>query len=303
MSEQNQSLPLPASVVPQAGQWRAVTPAGERSVELLAGSLGTTLLASDFDGTLSDIVEDPEQARMNPAAREALARVAPLVARLAIVTGRGVDVVRRLADLESEPAFGQVLVLGQYGQESWDGSTGETSNPPTPPGVRAAKAQVQELLAGNMQLAFLNGVQVEDKGRAIGVHTRRAADPGAAMGWLREPLAGIAQAHGLVLEPGRNVIELRGSAITKGDALQQLARSVEPEVVVMMGDDLGDLAAFATVRSLAEAGEAQGLCVVAGSAEQPSVAAQADVLCGGPEGVAAWLAEVCRAAEQAQPNP
>ena len=106
-----------------------------------------------------------------------------------------------------------------------------------------------------------------------------------------------------MLEPGRNVIELRGSAITKGDALQQLARSVEPEVVVMMGDDLGDLAAFATVRSLAEAGEAQGLCVVAGSAEQPSVAAQADVLCGGPEGVAAWLAEVCRAAEQAQPNP
>ncbi|GAA1396127.1 trehalose-phosphatase [Luteococcus peritonei] len=289
MSEQTATLP-------STGQWRAVTELGERSVDLVAAHLDRTLLATDFDGTLSPIVEDPMAARMHPAARAALVQLAPRVGQLAVITGRGVDVVRELGRFSEEPAFGQVLVLGQYGQEAWDAASGETTSPPAPLSVRAAKSQVTELLAANAELDFLSGVAVEDKGRAIGVHTRRALDPAAAYDWLREPLAGIATEHELVLEPGRNVIELRSSTTTKGEALHLLAQRSHPAVVVMMGDDLGDLAAFAAVRELTADG-VLGLCVVAGSQEQPAVAAQADVLCGGPEGVAAWLAEVSRAVD------
>lgn len=291
MSEQTLSMPLPPT-----GRWRAVTPAGEESVQLVAGRLDRTLLATDFDGTLSPIVEDPTQARMHPAAREVLRQLAPRLGQLAVITGRGVDVVRQLADFEAEPAFGQVLVLGQYGQEAWDAASGEVTNPPAPLSVRAARDQVNDLLARNAELDFLAGVAVEDKGRAVGVHTRRATDPVAAYEWLTEPLGNIAAAHELVLEPGRNVIELRSSSTTKGEALELLVQRAHPEVVVMMGDDLGDLTAFAAVRALAGS-EVRGLCVVAGSAEQPVVAQQADVLCGGPEGVAVWLADVAQAAD------
>mgnify|MGYP000157839530 CR=1 FL=1 len=47
--------------------------------------------------------------------------------------------------------------------------------------------------------------------------------------------------HGLVLEPGRSVLELRASSLTKGDALRELVRETGASAVAMCGDDLGDL--------------------------------------------------------------
>ncbi|HOA27661.1 MAG TPA: carboxyl transferase domain-containing protein, partial [Arachnia sp.] len=93
-----------------------------------------------------------------------------------------------------------------------------------------------------------------------------------------------------------SVLELRASSLTKGDALRELVRETGASAVAMCGDDLGDLPAFDVLDEL----RAEGLAtcaVVAASAEQPALAHRADVLCEGPEGVAAWLAELARAVE------
>ena len=70
---------------------------------------------------------------------------------------------------------------------------------------------------------------VEEKGLAVAVHTRRLTDPAAARDRLVEPLRTLAEQHGLVLEPGRNVIEIRSPGMTKGHAVQTLVRSRRPE--------------------------------------------------------------------------
>ncbi len=270
--------------------FRAQTDFAAQFLQAAAARPGKVLLATDFDGTLAPIVENPEDSRLLPAAAGALAQLGPALGVVAIITGRGVAKVRELGRLEGRPGLERLVVLGQYGAERWDAATGEETPPEVPASIAAARPELEALLADPRFV----GVRLEDKGRALGVHTRPAPDPVGAYEALREPLASIAARHGLVLEPGRSVLELRASSLTKGDALRALVAETGVSAVAMCGDDLGDLPAFDVLDEL----RAEGLAtcaVVAASAEQPVLSQRADVLCEGPEGVAAWLAELARA--------
>ena len=103
------------------------------------------------------------------------------------------------------------------------------------------------------------------------MHTRQAADPQAALDLLRGPLDGLAARHGLAVEPGRMVIELRPPGMDKGQALRTLVQQRGPSAVMFCGDDLGDAAAFGAVRALRGEG-VPGLTVFSGSAEVTALA-------------------------------
>lgn len=267
--------------------WTAKTEAAAIFLEAAAAHPGRVLLASDFDGTLSPIVPDPEDSRLSDSVAEALAALGPSLGQIAIVTGRAVATVRRLGRLDQRPGLDRLVVLGQYGAERWDARTGAETPAEIPASIAAARPEVDALIA---QPVFA-GVTLEDKGRALGVHTRRAADRERAYSDLREPLTRLAARHGLTLEPGRSVLELRASTRTKGETLHGLVDETGARIVAMCGDDLGDLPAFDALDEL----RAEGLitcAVVAASAEQPALVERADVLADGPEGVAAWLRDL-----------
>ncbi|MEY7978306.1 trehalose-phosphatase, partial [Streptomyces pilosus] len=124
----------------------------------------------------------------------------------------------------------------------------------------------------------------ETGGRAVAVHTRRAADPQAAFEALREPLTDLATRHGLVVEPGRMVLELRPPGMDKGVALLEYAREIGAGSVLYAGDDLGDLAAFTAVDKLRATGT-PGLLVCSGSEEVTELRERADLITDGPSGV------------------
>ena len=113
-------------------------------------------------------------------------------------------------------------------------------------------------------------------------------DPRAALDRLREPLGELAARLGLAAEPGRYVIELRPPGVDKGSALTGLAGERAARSVLFCGDDLGDLPAFAAVRALRADG-VPGCAVASASAESPQVAAAADLVVAGPEGVVELL--------------
>jgi trehalose 6-phosphate phosphatase len=121
------------------------------------------------------------------------------------------------------------------------------------------------------------------------VHTRRTADPAAALALLREPLSSLADSTALTLEPGRMVLELRPPGMDKGAALRQLAAERAARAVLYCGDDLGDLAAFAAIRGLRADG-VPGCAVASESTESPQVAAAADLVVDGPPGIVRFLA-------------
>ncbi|MFE0445866.1 trehalose-phosphatase [Streptomyces sp. PDY-4] len=263
------------------------TQAGREGLEALLSRPGKALIGLDFDGTLAPIVPDPEQARAHPDAVPALAALAPKVAAVAVVTGRPAGVAVRHGGFAGVPGLEHLVVLGHYGAERWDAATGEVTAPAPHPGVAAVRAELPGLLdrAGAWQ-----GTWIEEKGgRAVAVHTRRAADPQAAYEALREPLAGLAARHGLVVEPGRLVLELRPPGMDKGVALSEYAREIGAGSVLYAGDDLGDLAAFTAVDKLRSAG-VPGLLVCSGSDEVAELQERADLVVDGPPGLVRLLA-------------
>jgi trehalose 6-phosphate phosphatase len=269
-------LPVPATAEGRAG------------LEALLAWPTAALLGLDFDGTLAPIVEDPDAARAHPDVPGVLSRLAAAGVRVAVVTGRPAGLAVEyggLADVE------RLVVLGHYGQERWSEGSVEASDDVA--GVVAAKRRLPDLLA---VVGAPDGTYVEDKGRAVAVHTRRTADPTAAFELLRAPLEELADETGLVVEPGRFVLELRPAGGDKGDAVRSLVAESQPSAVVFVGDDLGDLAAFEAVAALRSDG-VPGLLVCSGSTEVTALAERADLVVDGPEGVVALLGALADAVD------
>jgi trehalose 6-phosphate phosphatase len=263
------------------------TETGRAALRAIEADPATCLVAFDFDGTLAPIVADPAQARAHPEAIDALSALSRHVGQIAVITGRPAATAVEYAGLRAAPDLGRVVVLGHYGLERWDATTDEVTAPPPPPGVEQARHRLPEVLAEHDAAQ----AYVEDKGSALGVHTRRLPDPQAAFERLREPLRRLADELGLTVEPGRLVLELRPPGVDKGAALRALVKEVGARAVMFAGDDLGDLAAFDAVDEFRRTGGA-GLLVCSGSTEERALADRADLVVDGPAGVVALLRDL-----------
>lgn len=270
------SVPVPA------------TEAGRHGLDAILARPERAVIALDFDGTLAPIVADPEQARAHPGAVPALAALAPHVASVAVITGRPAGVAVRHGGFAGVPGLEHLVVLGHYGAERWDAVSSTVHAPEPHPGVAAARAELPGFLE---EIGAWRGTWIEEKGQAVAVHTRRASDPAAAFEALRSPLAELATRHGLLLEPGRLVLELRPPGVDKGVALSEYVREVGAGSVLYAGDDLGDLAAFGAVEKL-RADESRGMpgLLVCSGSEVAELADRADLVLDGPAGVVGLLA-------------
>jgi trehalose 6-phosphate phosphatase len=259
---------------------RARTPEGQAGLDALLADPGRALIASDFDGTLSAIVPDPAAARGYPGAAAALTSLASLVGTVAIITGRPAADAVAFGGFHDVPGL---IVLGHYGAERWE--EGQVRPAPVPGGVDLVRQALPSVLSS---AGAPDGVRIEDKGTALAVHTRQAADPDGTLDMLREPMEDLASRAGLAVEPGRYVLELRPPGMDKGAALQGLVAERAAGAVLFCGDDLGDLAAFAAVHAL-RSSDVPGCAVASASPEATAVAEAADVVVDGPAGVVALL--------------
>ncbi|MCD9592719.1 trehalose-phosphatase [Streptomyces sp. 8ZJF_21] len=267
------------------------TSAGREGLAALLERPSRAVVGFDFDGTLAEIVPDPDQARAHPGAVPALSRLAPKVRSAAVITGRPAEVAVRYGGFAGADGLDGLVVLGLYGAERWDAASGALQAPEPHPGVAAVQAELPAVLEEH---GASQGTWIEDKGRAVAVHTRRAEDPQATFERLRAPLHALAERHGLIVEPGRLVLELRPPGMDKGVALMEYVRRTGAETVLYAGDDLGDLAAFAAVERLRAEG-VPGVLVCSGSTEVTELAKRADLVVDGPAGVVELLSALADA--------
>ncbi|RII13721.1 Trehalose-phosphate phosphatase [Streptomyces sp. YIM 130001] len=263
------------------------TPAGRDALRAVREEPERAVVALDFDGTLAEIVADPTRARAHPAVLAALTALAPKVASVVVVTGRPAAVAVEYGGFGQVPGLEHLVVLGHYGAERWDAVNRTVQAPPPHPGVAATLAELPSVIADS---GLRDESWIEEKGRAVAVHTRRATDPAAAFDALRAPLDALAARHELIVEPGRYVLELRPPGMDKGVALTDHLRRYDARSVLYAGDDLGDLPAFAAVERIRTDGTGRtGLLVCSGSTEVTELAARADLVVPGPAGVASLL--------------
>jgi trehalose 6-phosphate phosphatase len=181
------------------------------------------LLATDYDGVLARLRDDPSAAVPEPGAADVLARLAAADGVIvALVSGRGVD------DLRTTSGFtGAFRWIGSHGAE-YDGPlTGEL-------------AEHRDALARRLGpvVAGTPGARLEVKPASVAVHVRQVDDRAAAAAVLDRARA-LADPSSTV-KPGKDVLEVAVTDADKGSALRRLRADVGAVAALYMGDDVTD---------------------------------------------------------------
>ena len=229
------------------------------------GLLHGASLFLDFDGTLVNLAETPDAVRVDARLASLMHRLLDrLGKRIAVISGRPAAQVRALFDAD-------LAVVGSHGLEfvARDGSARPLERPPALTAVATAMSE----LAGRH-----SGVLVEDKPLGVALHFRLCP---AAEADCTSLASSLADSHGLHLQPGKMMVEVRATGGDKGTAIHTLMR--EPDMAgtrpVFMGDDLTDEPGFAAAAELGGAGILVG----------PRRASAARYWLDGVEATLAWL--------------
>jgi len=227
----------------------------------------TSVLALDFDGTLSPIVEDPAAARPIDGSLELLAHLASVYRDVIVVSGRPLDFL--------EPIMPPgVSIVGLYGLEGTD--HGRRWEHPNGGAWRETMADI----ASSARRDGPAAMRVELKGLSITLHYRGHPD-------LAEDVRAIAETQasraGLLTREARMSIELHPPIDSdKGTVIDRLV--TDAQAVLFGGDDVGDLPAFDALDRLA-ARAVHTVRVAVTSEEAPAeLLERADLRVDGPAG-------------------
>ncbi|MET3143981.1 UNVERIFIED_ORG: trehalose 6-phosphate phosphatase [Arthrobacter sp. UYEF2] len=198
------------------------------------------LVALDFDGTISPLVDRADDARPLPRSAAAFAGLAALPrTTTALLSGRALASLRAVA---SPPV--DTLLIGSHGAEAWlgPGSAELTLDE----AQRLLLAEVRSVLEEIVEKA--PGTLLEDKPAGVVLHTRLATDDVAedAVAAARSVLQ---DRKGVFLKNGKRVLETSVVNASKGEGLTFLRQITGATAVLFAGDDVTDEDALARLES------------------------------------------------------
>nr|WP_243850507.1 trehalose-phosphatase [Modestobacter marinus] len=183
------------------------------------------MLASDYDGVLARLRDDPAAAVPEPGVGDLLARLAAVDGvTVALVSGRGV------ADLQA--------TSGLTGPFRWVGSHGAEFDGPLTGDLAVRRDELAAALAPMVEA--VPGARLEHKPAGAAVHVRTAADRSAAARLLADVAAGPGADPALTAKPGKDVLELAVTDADKGSALVRLRDELGARAALYLGDDVTD---------------------------------------------------------------
>ncbi|MDA8290827.1 MAG: trehalose-phosphatase [Actinomycetota bacterium] len=242
-------------------------------------------MVTDFDGTIAPIVGDPGAARPLPGALDALHDLAHRYATVAVVSGRPASFLVQVLGIGDGRSA--LVAYGSYGAERID-PDGSVTAPAPDAGAEAAVARA----ADDLEARSGPGVEVERKRWSVAVHWRNAPRLAAASAGIASH---VATSAGLDLREARMAVELvLPGAPDKGSAVGALCEGAH--AACYLGDDSGDLPAFAALAALRRDRCAYTASIAVASDEVPErLVAAADLLLDGPGAAVAFLAALAHA--------
>jgi trehalose 6-phosphate phosphatase len=197
-----------------------------RDLDAALGALAARrpfLVASDYDGVLARLRDEPSAAVPEPGVAEALARLAAVDGvAVALVSGRGVEDLRTTSGL-----------TGPY---HWVGSHGAEFDGPLAGELADRRDALVDLLAP--VVAGTADAWLEVKPASVAVHVRQVRDRLAAAALLDR--VGTLVDSSLTMKPGKDVLELAVTDADKGTALRRLAADLGVSATMYLGDDVTD---------------------------------------------------------------
>lgn len=237
---------------------------GQQFIERLAGRRPAVFL--DYDGTLTPIVDRPEDAIISASMREAVRRLARRCT-VCVVSGRDRSVVQQLMGMDD------LVVAGSHGFDIWDPRVG-TVRHNAATGYEDVLAKVTDRL--RTEIKPVQGAAIEIKRYSVAVHYRLVAPQECPV--VKAVVDALLAEHPdqLKVTPGKMVYEIQPNIDwNKGKAVQYLLRALHIDadgiVPLYLGDDITDEDAF---RALQEPLERQGIGVVIADVGDPGEASR-----------------------------
>jgi trehalose-phosphatase len=194
------------------------------------------LVATDFDGTVAPIVDDPTHAEMNRETAVAIRMLTGLAqTQVAVISGRALaDLAQKTRDISD------LHLIGSHGSE-FDPSLAAPLAPRCDELLCELTRELQDVARS------LPGARVETKPSSLAFHYRKA-DEAQSEKAIKQILAGPGQRAGVHVRHGKKVIELSVVETNKGAALQKIRQRIGATAVLFIGDDVTDEDAFAVLR-------------------------------------------------------
>lgn len=191
------------------------------------------VVALDFDGTASPLVDEPMSARALPAVREQVQRLAELPdTTVAYVSGRSLHDLRVIAEHGDDS---RLVLAGSHGAQYWYPGIGQEQIADTASALRdEIEGVVRALLDGHA------GAHFEPKALGFGVHTRLAAPEveEAVFAAVDELMA--ERAPHWRRRRGHNILEFSSSTTGKDAAIGILRERFDATGILFAGDDVTD---------------------------------------------------------------
>lgn len=200
------------------------------------------LVALDFDGTVSHLEDDPMAARMIPAARAAVDRLATMPHTLvAFVSGRSLADLREISEHGDDSP---VYLAGSHGAEFWMPGEGAVESD-----ADAGEGDLRDrLLARAIEATSgMDGVWIEPKAFGLGVHTRVATAETADAANAAVDAIVTAEAPHWRRRTGKNIVEFAFRHEGKDSAIAALRDRLGATAVIFAGDDVTDEDALRTL--------------------------------------------------------
>lgn len=213
----------------------------------------------DYDGTLSPIVDRPEDAVISDEMRAAIRELAGRCA-VVVISGRALEDVTRRVGLET------VIYAGSHGFDIAGPSGRGIQHKEGADYVPAIARAARDL---RRRLGSIEGVIVEDKTYAVAVHYRMVK--AGRLGRVKQAVDSVlARYPSLRRTRGKKVFELRpGMDWDKGKAVLWLLHALDLEsrrvVPFYLGDDVTDRDAFRALRG-------KGISILVAEEEQATTA-------------------------------
>jgi trehalose 6-phosphate phosphatase len=211
------------------------------AIEPRVAAAGHVALFLDFDGTVSRIVEIPQEAELDADIRATLRE---LEGRpdftLSIVSGR------ELADVRSRVELKKAIYVGNHGLEIESEEVRFRE-----PEAEALRRELRCLLLQlKLALCETDGLEIEDKGLTLSVHFRRVTEH--LHDWVRSATCGtVGRSRSFACREGKMVLEVFPRVDWhKGRAVKWIMREMLPPapLAIYLGDDVSDEDAFVAIQ-------------------------------------------------------
>ncbi len=230
-----------STIIPENIRW----PAGlQRAIDTFLSLSGTLIVASDFDGVLAPLVDDPSQSRPLEASASSLAAIQHGQdgrIQVALVSGRRINELAQLA----APTPGMRL-YGTHGAESGIISDSGELNARSTQLTEQQEAELTEVSSLAHLLAdSARGAWVEHKDTSIVLHTRLASSVDTER--IERELRSFARTRNVHTMIGHDVTEISATGASKGASVTALRAELGAVGVLYLGDDVTDETVFAVL--------------------------------------------------------